>query len=215
MDKVEVYLARENGKKCTGIKINDPEASLADLLAAWQPLCDDTGLHKMYADGNHALCKGCKINCCNTAYVIPDLISFKKMAAYLKLDYEQFIDRYFEKEKINAGLLRMKPNPCVFLDNNICTIYQIRSLICRFYLCINLLGDTEQLIYNITWTGITATQLFAEERGLINKKPAASLTSFDMMFKKLIEEYRYCPNAALFMKAAEYRDIPLKPFIQD
>jgi len=52
-----------------------------------------------------------------------------------------------------------------------------------------------------------------EELGLLPDSLGQSLSSFDMMFKKLIEDYRYDPNIELFMKAREYRDIPLTPFI--
>ncbi len=213
MSKIEIYSGIENGETGIGVRVRDKEASLADLLYAWQPLCDDDSLFKLYGNSNYSACKGCIHNCCNTAYVIPDLISFKKMAGYFKCDYQEFIRKYFHEEKVSLGLLRMKPNPCVFLENNICTIYPIRSLICRFYLCSNILGDTEQLIYSITWTGITATQLFAEKNGLINTDIINGLSSFDMLFKNLIEEYRNSSNVQLFMQADEYSEIPLLPFL--
>ncbi|MDD3267938.1 MAG: YkgJ family cysteine cluster protein [Syntrophomonadaceae bacterium] len=212
MDKVKLYFETEHGKTGAGIEILSPDASVADLLQAWQPLCDDSGLLKLYANHNFAECKGCSVNCCNTAYVIPDLISFRKMAAYLNLAPADFLDRYFQKEKLELGLLRMRPNPCIFLQNNICSIYRLRSLICRFYVCSNILGDTEQLIYSIAWTGITATQLFAQDQGLLNVNPQAGWSSFDLMFKKLIDEYRDHPGVDLFMNAQEYSEIPLKVF---
>jgi hypothetical protein len=52
-----------------------------------------------------------------------------------------------------------------------------------------------------------------EELGLLSDSPGQGLSSFDMMFKKLIEDYRYDPNIKLFMNAREYSDIPLVPFI--
>lgn len=215
MDKVELYLGTENGKSGIGVKVRDKDANLADLLDAWQPLCDDTNLYKLYAAGNYAECKACTVNCCNTAYVIPDLIAFRKMADNAGLDYEQFIKTYFQPEKLDIGLLRMKPNPCIFLKNDICSIYPWRSLICRFYICSNILGDTEQLIYSLTWTGITATQLFAAEKGLLPIDDGAGMSSFDLMFKKLIDEYRNHPGVDLFMKAREYNQIPLLPFVEE
>ncbi|MEN6350764.1 MAG: YkgJ family cysteine cluster protein [Syntrophomonas sp.] len=215
MDKVELYFATENGKSGIGVKVKDRDASLDDLLTAWQPLCDDTNLYKLYADGNYSQCKACEINCCNTAYVIPDLVAFRKIARNAGLDYPEFIKSYFQEEKLDVGLLRMKPNPCVFLRNNICTIYPWRTLICRFYICSNILGDTEQLIYSIAWTGITATQLFVEEKRLLTTCRGAGMSSFDMMFKKLIDEYRSHPGVDYFMKAREYSDIPLRPFLEE
>ena len=214
MNKIEIFKGNENGKSGIGIKVKDDNATLADLLAAWQPLCDDSNIYKLYGDNHFAVCKGCNTNCCNTAYVIPDIISFKKMADHKNLDHKSFISAFFDREKVKAGLLRMQPDPCVFLEENICTIYPCRSLICRFYVCTDILGMAEQLIYSLAWTGITALQVFAEENDLIDTDSKAGLSSFDLMFKKLIEEYRYKPQVKLFLEAENYEDIPLKPFLE-
>jgi Fe-S-cluster containining protein len=208
---VEVYNATENGKLGLGVRINGP-ASVQDLLDVWQPLCDDQTIFKQYAADNHDLCKGCRLNCCSTAYVIPDLIAFKKMAILLNLDWADFVARYFQSEKREVGLLRLQPNPCVFLQDNFCSIYAIRSLICRFYLCSPLLGDTEELIYKIAWTGAAATQIFAEEQGLIAGNGSGS-SSFDRLFTGLLEEYRGNAGVASFLQAQNYEDVPLHYFL--
>lgn len=210
-NNVEVYNATEKGKLGLGIRINGP-ASVQDLLDAWQPLCDDQTIFKQYATGNYALCKGCQLNCCSTAYVIPDLISFKNMASLLSLDWPDFVGHYFQKEKREVGLLRLQPNPCVFLRNNICSIYPVRSLICRLYVCTPLLGDTEELIYKIAWTGAAATQVFAEQQGLIQGNGAGS-GSFDRLFTGLLEEYRESEGVASFLQAQTYEDVPLHYFL--
>jgi len=212
MKKIAVYNETQNGKLTTGVKINDWNASLQELLDAWQPLCDDTAIYKSYAAGYHDLCKGCQVNCCNTAYVIPDLISFKKMSRSLGLTYEEFVREYFHREKLQAGLLRIRPNPCIFLRDNICTIYAIRSLICRFYICSPLQGDTEELIYKISWTGAAATQVFAEQAGLIDLRGPSACTSFDRLFRELLEEYRSSEGVRYFLDADDYADIPLHIF---
>lgn len=214
MKKIEVYTSLENGKTLLGVKVNDPAASLQDLLDTWQPLCDDTIIHKAYAPGFHDVCKGCQVNCCDTAYVIPDLIAFKKIARYLGLDYKDFIKHYFQQEKLAAGLLRLVPNPCIFLQNKICSIYDIRTLICRFYICTPLAGETEELVYKISWAGGAATQLYAEQQGLIQKDPQAGLSSFDLLFCNLINEYRDTPMVEAFLKADDYKDIPLHLFYE-
>ena len=212
LSKVEIYYDGDENN-AVGVKVNDASATLQDLLEAWQPLCDDERLYKLYAEGQQGACKACTINCCNTAYVIPDLIAVKKTAAYTGLNYPDFFKRYFQGEKLKAGLLRILPNPCIFLQDNICTIYPVRSLICRFYLCCEITGDTQQLIYSLSWIGATATQLFAEELRLLEMSPQQGLTSFDLMFKNLLAEYRNDPRVNLFMQAREYSDIPLAPFL--
>lgn len=210
---LELYTGIEQGKPALGIRIKG-EASIQDILDLWQPLCDDVNIFKSYAPGNHSACRGCQNNCCLTAYVIPDLISFKKMAGHLHLSYREFLSAdYFDAEKLAAGIIRMKPNPCVFLQDNICTVYPRRSLICRLYICCQLMGDCEQLLYSICWVGSAATQLFAEREELIGDMGGGALSSFDLMFKGLLDEYRFDPRLELFLQADDYSDIPLSAFI--
>jgi Fe-S-cluster containining protein len=213
ISKIEIYYDENDEADGLRVRVKDNNATLQDLLDAWQPLCDDERLYKLYAEGQHGVCRACTVNCCNTAYVIPDLIAFKKMAALTHLDYPEFVARYFQEEKLEAGLLRMKPNPCIFLQENVCTIYPVRSLICRFYLCCRLAGETEQLVYSLSWMGAAATQLFAEQMGLLKSNSENGVTSFDLMFRRLIEDYRHDPRVQLFFQAREYEDIPLAPFV--
>lgn len=210
MNPVEVYAGIENGQPGLGIRINGP-ATVQDLLDAWQPLCDDQSLFKQYALDNHALCKGCQLNCCNTAYVIPDLVSFRRMAEMLNLNYSDFINRYFQAEKLRVGLLRLVPEPCIFLQDNICSIYPVRSLICRLYLCTPLLGETEQLIYKIAWSGAAATQVLAARLGLLTESRSGA-SSFDRLFLGLLDEYRDSKGVQSFLDARDYSDISLEYF---
>lgn len=213
MDKVKIYQTYINGEATVGAEVTDSGASLADLLAAWQPLCDDTAIYKLYAADNHASCRACAANCCNTAYVIPDLIAFRKMALALNCDYPEFIADYFQSGKVELGIPRLQPNPCLFLQDGICTIYPVRSLICRFYICTALMPDTEQLIYDLAWTGAAATIVFARERGLLPLEGLGGYSSFDLLFKRLLDQYRDDSRIQLFLQAIEYDDIPLQPFL--
>lgn len=213
MSKIEVYQSQENGKIVMGVKVRDKAASLQDLLDIWQPLCDDTLIHKEYAPGFHDVCKGCSVNCCDTAYVIPDIIAFKKISSLLGIEHKKFIKNYFQQEKLAAGLLRLQPNPCIFLKQKICSIYESRSLICRFYICTPLQGETEELIYKISWAGAAATQLYAENQGLLVKEQNASLSSFDLLFLNLLNDYRNTEMVQAFLQASDYKDIPLALFL--
>lgn len=215
MNKIEVFTNQESGKVVLGVKILDKDASLQDLLDAWQPLCDDTIIHKEYAPGYHDACKGCQHNCCDTAYVIPDIIAFKRIAGQLGLDHKAFIQNYFQLEKLSAGLLRLVPNPCIFLKNKICSIYELRTLICRFYICTPLQGETEELIYKLSWAGAAATQLYAAQQGLLKKDQAAGLSSFDLLFYNLLNEYRDSQMVQAFLRAEDYGDIPLALFYDE
>lgn len=212
--KIEVYQTLENGIVKLGLKVRDRTANLADLLECWQPLCDDESIYKTYGQGNHAACKGCPNNCCNTAYVIPDLISFKKMAADLHITETEFIMGWFQPDKVALGLLKIKSEPCIFLQERICSIYPLRSLICRFYICSDLTFDTEQLIYSIAWSGAAATQIYAEQQGYLPPPAQGGYTSFDRFFVELVEAYRELPGVRSFLSAASYDDIPLQHFLK-
>ena len=208
---VELYQDREDGKPAVGVRTNGP-ATLQDLLDAWQPLCDDASIYKQYAPDNYSVCRGCKINCCNTAYVMPDLIAVRKMAEYLKTDYRSLMERYMQMDKTEAGVLQMQL-PCAFLKEGICSIYPVRSLICRFYICTDILGATQQLIYSITMTGITAAAVWAEKEGLVQSMSNRGQSSFDLLLQRLLNEYRGHKQVKLFLEAENYSDIPLQPFL--
>lgn len=214
MNMIKVFNTIEDSVARVAVKVYDPNASLEDLLQAWQPLCDDPSIFKEYAADNHASCEGCRVNCCNSAYIVPDLISFKKTASLQGLSYEELINKYFDAEKSRNGLLRLKHDPCIFLKDNRCSIYTARSLTCRFYICTHLAGDTEQLIYKISCVGAAATQLFAEQKGLIKAQANSVLSSFDRLFMELVDKYRSSELINLFLQADDYKDIKIKPFLE-
>lgn len=215
ISRVEVYLDQEQSEPAVSVRLLNKGATLEELLAAWQPLCDDPGIYKQFAEGNHSSCQACRVNCCLTAYVIPDLVAFKRMVALSSSSYEEFVATCCDPEKVKLGLLRIKPNPCLFLQEKLCSIYPSRALICRFYLCARLQGKTEDFIYRITWTGIAATQIFAEKNGLLPPPPGGGFTSLDRLFLDMIARHRQGPWVDYFLTAQDYRDIPLAPFWDD
>ena len=212
MSKIEVYQTLEDGKEKLGVKIHDTQANVADLLEAWQPLCDDETIYKAYGQNHHSVCKGCPNNCCNTAYVIPDLISFRQIAAQLQKTEPELIEDWFEPDKLALGLLKIKSNPCIFLQEGICSIYSLRSLICRFYICSDLTWEAEKLIYTIAWSGAAATQIYAAQEGYLPEPAPGGFTSFDRFFVELVEAYRELPGVKAFLSAEGYQDIPLQHF---
>ncbi len=211
--KVEIYKANQDIKTAIGVRLKQEDASLQDLLDAWQPLCDDTEIIKKYAPAGHAVCKGCQINCCLAVDVTPDLISCQKMARDLGLDIASFIREYFEPEPLAKGLLKLKSNPCIFLKDYVCSIYASRSLLCRFYLCSEMTGDTQNLIYHLSLMGAAATYRFARLNNLVPAPGNEGQGSYDAMYLKLIEDALHLPELDFFMKAEEYSQIPLLPFM--
>lgn len=211
MSAVQVYYCHDAGNEGLALRI-DPGASLLDLLEAWQPLCGQTPYRKKYASNQDRSCRACLHNCCDTAYVIPDLIAFKSIARFTGCDYKSLAEQYCEADKRAAGLLRIKSNPCWFLRDKVCTIYHIRTLICRFYLCMDLRGDTEEFIYHISAAGMAATHRFARREGLLGEVKGP-VSSMDQLFLRLFKEYEDSPLLSYFLRAERYEDIPLRPFL--
>lgn len=208
--RVEVYKETENGTLGLGVRVLDDEATVADLLEVWEPLSDDPAVPKEYAAGSDS-CKGCINNCCNSAFVIPDLIAFKAICRETGLLPGESLEKWFDPDSRDAGILRWRYGPCVFLQDRLCTIYKERSLICRFYLCTKMLGETEQLVYSVVTAGMTALYLWLEEQGLLTSV-GAGLTGYDRALLNLINEYRTHPGTMEFLKAGGYHDIKLRAF---
>lgn len=216
MHQVEVCWGGHNKEQTIGIRVRSSDATVADLLEVWQSLAEDTRVRKKYA-GPGLVCRGCQSNCCSNPFVIPDLIAIKQMADHLSMSYSVLIDTYCCPHHRQKGLLKLKSEPCIFLQDNLCTIYPYRSLTCRFYLCSSLLGETEQIIYSIAWTGIAAAWIFARQEGIISgpahgtHRPGRG--SFEQICLDLIAKYSRSPNVDLFLNACQYSHIPLKPFL--
>jgi hypothetical protein len=75
---------------------------VADLLEAWEPLADDAYIVKQYAD-EFGLCKGCVKNCCDSAFVIPDVVSFKAMCGATGLTPQGFLINIWRRNVPQPG----------------------------------------------------------------------------------------------------------------
>ncbi|MGE5380049.1 MAG: YkgJ family cysteine cluster protein [Methylocystaceae bacterium] len=193
-----------------GLTVAGSENSAADLLDVWQPLCDDEKVYKQFAAGNHAACISCINNCCNTAYVTPDIISLRLMAKRYGLSLPDFAARFLDADKLALGIPVLK-RPCPWLtDDGRCDVYQIRSLLCRLYLCTPLEGQLEQLIYSLTLVGMIAT---IEELGADFQSPNQAMTSFDRLNLQEIKAWRTHPGVKAFRTAASYSELPLNLFL--
>lgn len=69
-------------------------------------------------------------NCCKTTGPLFTLADIERIAKYLRLKPQQFIDRYLRIDEDNDYVLQSVP--CTFLDNeNYCMIYEARPKACR------------------------------------------------------------------------------------
>jgi len=74
-------------------------------------------------------CLACA-NCCKTTGPLFTLADIERIAKYLKLKPQQFIDKYLQVDEDKDYVLQSLP--CTFLDNeNYCMIYDVRPKACR------------------------------------------------------------------------------------
>jgi Fe-S-cluster containining protein len=72
-------------------------------------------------------------NCCKTTSPIFTEKDIQRIAKYLKMKEHQFISTYLERDQDDFYVL--KTSPCSFLDlnDNMCTIYDVRPKACNEY----------------------------------------------------------------------------------
>ncbi len=79
----------------------------------------------------HINCLACA-NCCKTTSPIVTEKDIERIAKFLRLKPQQFIEKYLQKDI--DGLWMMQQTPCKFLDtDNYCLIYEVRPKACREY----------------------------------------------------------------------------------
>ena len=79
------------------------------------------------------ICQRCG-NCCkNNAF--PDPQALPKVIKFLELSEKRFVDEYLNKSKIgedsNPIDMLYEKEPCVFYNENHCSIYPVRPIMCR------------------------------------------------------------------------------------
>lgn len=69
-------------------------------------------------------------NCCKTTGPLFTNSDITRIAKYLRLKPQQFIEKYLQVDEENDHVLQRVP--CTFLDNeNYCSIYEVRPKACR------------------------------------------------------------------------------------
>ena len=136
------------------------------------------------------------------------------MSAYLGIAELDFARNYLDAEKLGITIPRLQTSPCIFLQEGLCTVYPVRTLICRFYLCTHILGETEEFIYTITLAGMAATQQYLAEAGLFDEQDGqVGLTDYEQHFLRFFGEYRGTRMVEAFLGARDYTEIPLSLFL--
>ena len=76
-------------------------------------------------------------NCCKTSTTEVTEHDIEKLARHLRITPQQFIDRYTMMEDDLGTMVRIlkyaEGSGCVFLEGNLCTVYDARPGICQRY----------------------------------------------------------------------------------
>ena len=128
-------------------------------------------------------CNGCAICCKNTEYKVRKIlllkIEAKKISKKTLIDIDNFSEKIEKYEPYAYEMKKTKDGRCVFLRGNLCRIYKIRPLICRFYpFKLENLSDNR---YRFTYTN---------ECPSIGKGPPLKKAYFKKMFRNFIHVFR-------------------------
>lgn len=91
-------------------------------------------MDKFYSEGLYFSCTGCG-ECCRLpgGAVEINLAEALKMAQYLNLSFQDFIDQYCALDENSLHLIDNPQKECIFLENDRCLVYEVRPLQCRTF----------------------------------------------------------------------------------
>jgi Fe-S-cluster containining protein len=77
-------------------------------------------------------CTACA-NCCRCSTVTVDYLEIETIARHLQCDVQHVMRQYTiaDPDSLTTRVLKNTPQGCVFLDGNLCTIYESRPKACR------------------------------------------------------------------------------------
>ena len=72
-------------------------------------------------------------NCCRVALTPIAERDVEKLARFLRLSLRKFLEQYTKRDEFNDLVLETNQNGCVFLEGNLCTVYEARPGTCERY----------------------------------------------------------------------------------
>ena len=72
-------------------------------------------------------------NCCRVATVPLKHRDMEKLARYLRIPLAKFIEQYTTRNESKDLILKRTEAGCVFLDGNLCSIYEARPSNCEYF----------------------------------------------------------------------------------
>jgi Fe-S-cluster containining protein len=72
-------------------------------------------------------------NCCRKATAVVSGRDVQRLAKYFRISSAQFMKEYTVNSEEEGRVLRRTENGCVFLEGNLCSIYDVRPHVCEGY----------------------------------------------------------------------------------
>ncbi len=72
-------------------------------------------------------------NCCRVATVKIVERDVDKLTRYLSIGKPQFLDKYTRQDPEEGLVLQRNPGRCVFLEGNLCSVYEVRPHTCSTF----------------------------------------------------------------------------------
>jgi hypothetical protein len=234
LHRLRLVLQPKSIDRLTGLDliILEPDATLQDLVDAFDPYAGTAGhLHKLQL-GGIGECKGCVNNCCHNSIIAPDPIGFESMRNHLGLTESEFLAERCDPDGLARGVVRLRSYPCTFLSaERTCTIYEGRALICRLFICCPLSPALENLLQNALGAGLAGLATRLQALGLLepihpegyrsdNLTMAGYEMAFDRFYRRWVgrqvdpgEEMVPAWEKNPFDTARSYGEIPLWAFV--
>lgn len=162
----ELIIRNKEWAPTLDLKSLSAKARVNDLLQAFQQATDDKLIYKPQLKTRYGVCAGCRDNCCRQFEINPDFLSATKIAKSKGMGLKEYSLKFLD---FNEDLYFPKfiGKPCPYLKSNLCTIYPIRPLICRLYLCTPMSDSLENLRAAVCYMGEGALIVELLKEGLL------------------------------------------------
>ncbi|MEW6661636.1 MAG: YkgJ family cysteine cluster protein [Bacillota bacterium] len=214
MDKPKVIARPVDIKGKTGLDIlvADPNASVADYLSAVDGFISRAPVERSRSQGSPC-CLGCYA-CCQERIPLTSIDYDRLFTHHLAKAEEQPWRRFLDKislisvkgRQVDITMRLDQEGLCIYLDRNkgLCSIYPIRPLVCRTYICAPLSKnamDLRELVVNLGEDELV--RLWLEDAAQVKEIPAYHEGDQPDL---RIEDWGESP----FSGKKDYRDVLLK-----
>jgi len=153
LKRVEAVPAVFKGKMGYNIKVNDPRATLQDYIDAVEMFISGSGCFRSRKPELET-CYGCDL-CCQERIPVTMVDVFNLTGPNVEEAFKKFLHVYVDRRVVDITMALDGRGKCIFLDNTkgTCTVYNMRPLVCRTFICCPSTGGAKKLREEIVNTG--------------------------------------------------------------